>query len=365
MNEISAQNNRRLLEVIELLDSKYVEEMFDDLKVPRREDSRITRRPPVKHWKYLASLAACIVLFALAIPVFSYVAELIADFAAGAGSSSESTSESLTESETTNGMYDEYILTEEDLAELNEAYFKQNYLQSDLYTEEQLEQIKNSKYGKFAETVEAAMRRDTYENSHFYFGKFGDSIVIAVSGAISFGQRFDLGGYRFLFWNSTVYVCHDSTFYYPHQAYEKGFLTDADVEILYDMYIEYFARIPDELKIAPQTENQGMVPLSYNEAREIVWEYMRYDEDPNKLDYIYNVKCYGRFDDAYAVMIGSNAMTFKEEERVETVGGIDFIFETDQKLYIYYWGRFESITEAFNLGWIDTDDLAELKNCLN
>ena len=61
MNEISMQNNRRLLEVIELLDSKYVEEMFDDLKVPRREDSRITRRPPVKHWKYLASLAACIV----------------------------------------------------------------------------------------------------------------------------------------------------------------------------------------------------------------------------------------------------------------------------------------------------------------
>ena len=58
-------------------------------------------------------------------------------------------------------------------------------------------------------------------------------------------------------------------------------------------------------------------------------------------------------------------MTFKDEERVETVGGIDFIFETDQKLYIYYWGRFDSIDLAFDLGWIDMDDLSELKKHLN
>lgn len=48
MNETSVQNNRRLLEVIELLDSKYVEEMFDDLKVPQRqEEPKITWRAPL------------------------------------------------------------------------------------------------------------------------------------------------------------------------------------------------------------------------------------------------------------------------------------------------------------------------------
>ena len=104
MNENSAQNNRRLLEVIELLDSKYVEEMFDDLKVPRREDSRITRRPPVKHWKYLASLAACIVLFALAIPTINYVLPRLGIFiggTAGAGTTDFTENSTLqTESDT-------------------------------------------------------------------------------------------------------------------------------------------------------------------------------------------------------------------------------------------------------------------------
>ena len=255
----------------------------------------------------------------------------------------------------------DYILTEEDLAELNEAYFKYNFqyeLKNNMYTEEQIEQIRNSKYGKFAETVEAAMRRDTYANSHFYFGKFGDSIVIACTGMASIGQHFELDGYRFRFRNSTVYVCHGSTFYLPTEAYEKGFLNLSDVQILYDMYIEYFAGISDQLKIAPQEVYQGPVLLSYEESREIVWEYIRSDEyiqsrvepNANALDQVYNVKCYGKFDDVYAVMIGSNAMTFKDEERVETVGGIDFIFETDQKLYIYYWGRFDSIDLAFDLG---------------
>ncbi|MBO5702362.1 MAG: hypothetical protein J6S71_07975 [Clostridia bacterium] len=258
----------------------------------------------------------------------------------------------------------DYILTEEDLAELNEAYFKYNFqyeLKNNIYTEEQLEQIRNSKYGKFAETVEGAMQRGTYANSRFYFGKFGDSIVVAFSGMASIGQHFDLDGYRFRFRNSTVYVCHDSTLYLPTEAYELGFLNLSDVQILYDMYIEYFAGISDELKIAPQEVYQGSVLLSYEESREIVWEYIQSDGEPNNLDQIFNVKCYGKFDDVYAVMIGSNAMTFKEEKRVETVGGIDFTFETDQEMYIYYWGRFDSIDLAFDLGWIDMDDLLELE----
>ena len=261
-----------------------------------------------------------------------------------------------------------YILTEEDLAELNEAYFKYNFqyeLNNNIYTEEQIEQIRNSKYGKFAETVEEAMQRGTYANSRFYFGKFGDSIVVALSGMASMGQRFELDRYRFRFPNSTVYVCHDSTFYLPTEAYELGYLNFSDVKILYDMYIEYFARIPDELKIAPQSVYQGAYLLSYEESREIIWEYMKYDEDPNRLDYVYNVKCYGKFGDAYAVMIGSNAMKFKDEERIESVAGIDFKFETEQKMYIYYWGRFDSIDLAYDLEWIDMDDLLKLKERWN
>ena len=90
MNEISMQNNIRLLEVIELLDSKYIEEMFDDLKVPQRqEEPKITWRSPFKHWKRLAALAACILLLSLVIPLFGYVGNLIADFAAGHAGTTE------------------------------------------------------------------------------------------------------------------------------------------------------------------------------------------------------------------------------------------------------------------------------------
>lgn len=508
MNEISMQNNRRLLEVIELLDSKYIEEMFDDLKVPQRqEEPKITWRSPLKHWKRLAALAACVLLFSLVIPLFGYVGNLIADFAAGHAGTTEdlpylvyspdveplsqelmdemnekyiqcflkmSKEELIAEYgenyveeldhlwlfgywdpsctayygtfgdcivvATVNSTYGDdtiiiagyeiiehtyvyhcptktmyqidaayamglidnddieliperhkkcmqqgredkttdaekeqpydYILTEEDLAELNEAYFKYNFqyeLNNNIYTEEQIEQIRNSKYGKFAETVAAAMRRDTYANSHFYFGKFGDSIVIAGTGMTSIGQHFELDGYRFRFRNSTVYVCHGSTFYLPTEAYEKGFLNLSDVQILYDMYIEYFAGISDQLKIAPQEVYQGPVVLSYEESREIVWEYIRSGGEPNAnaLDQVYNIKCYGKFDDVYAVMIGSNAMTFKEEERVETVGGINFNFDTEQKMYIYYWGMFVSIDEAYDLKWIDIDDLLKLETYWN
>jgi hypothetical protein len=64
-------------------------------------------------------------------------------------------------------------------------------------------------------------------------------------------------------------------------------------------------------------------------------------------------------------MIGSNAMTFKDEERVETVGGINFNFDTEQKMYIYYWGMFMSIDEAYDLKWINIDDLLKLETDWN
>ena len=58
-------------------------------------------------------------------------------------------------------------------------------------------------------------------------------------------------------------------------------------------------------------------------------------------------------------------MKFKDEERIESVAGIDFKFETEQKMYIYYWGRFDSIDLAYDLEWIDMDDLLKLKERWN
>ena len=105
MNETSVQNNRRLLEVIELLDSKYVEEMFDDLKVPQRqEEPKITWRAPFKHWKHFVALAACVLLLSLAIPTINYVLPRFGIFiggTAGAGTTDFTENSTLqTESDT-------------------------------------------------------------------------------------------------------------------------------------------------------------------------------------------------------------------------------------------------------------------------
>ena len=228
------QDKRRLLEMIEYLDSRYIEEMFDDLKIPERQTELTTaKRSKIKHLRYLIPLAACILLLSIASPLVSYIAQVISNFNAGAGSTN--TSELLTEPETTNGMYDEYILTEEDLAELNEAFFKREFLDNPEHThlnEEEINRVKNSKYGKFAETVEGAMLR-LIDGGTCYFGKFGNSIVVANNGIRS--SRYDIGNNVFEFPAQEILVCYDSTFHELDEAYERGLVTENDVEKLYEL----------------------------------------------------------------------------------------------------------------------------------
>ena len=79
--------------------------------------------------------------------------------------------------ESTNGMYDEYILTEEDLAELNEAFFQTLlYFDSSLseLDEATLNELRNIPNNMFSQTVEGAMSRPTekHEGSRYYVGKY-------------------------------------------------------------------------------------------------------------------------------------------------------------------------------------------------
>ena len=239
MNEISAQNNRRLLEVIELLDSKYVEEMFDDLKVPQRqEEPKITLRSPFKHWKHFVALVACILLLSVASPLVSYIAQVISNFNAGAGSSSENTSELLTEPETTNGMYDKYILTEEDLAELNEAYFKKNILEDPAFAdldEATINELRKSPYNMFAQTVDVAMSRPSSKppnGGKYYIGKYGDCIVYCHLASEM----------AFLWPDFLLFVCYNTQFYTLDTALQNGWISDSEVRMIQDFcnQIDYY-----------------------------------------------------------------------------------------------------------------------------
>lgn len=96
--------------------------------------------------------------------------------------------------------------------------------------------------------------------------------------------------------------------------------------------------------------------ITNEEADEIIEAYLATDTDPNKLAYSYSVTCYAKYgnDPVYAVMINSDRWTYKQEERIERIfykpdnqnSHIDFIFPSEQPLWIYANGEFYTLNEA-------------------
>ena len=108
MKNDSVFTDRRLLQAIDLIDPKFVAEVFDDLKVPKNYQTEYTKPSPFKHWKQYLAAAACILLLSFLIPTFSYVSEVIGSIVAGTGANTtemtedfESREETLDSIETT------------------------------------------------------------------------------------------------------------------------------------------------------------------------------------------------------------------------------------------------------------------------
>ena len=97
--------DRRLLQAIDLIDPKFIAEVFDDLKVPENSVAEYTKPSPFKHWKQYLTAAACILLLSLMIPVCGYVSEVIGSLAASTGANTSDLTESFESvEETLNGI---------------------------------------------------------------------------------------------------------------------------------------------------------------------------------------------------------------------------------------------------------------------
>ena len=166
------QDKRRLLEMIEYLDSRYIEEMFDDLKIPERQTELTTaKRSKIKHLRYLIPLAACILLLSIASPLVNYIAEVISNFNAGAGSTN-----------TVDGTVDDFPITECKTYPL---------------TQHELDAINKVWHpGKFAESIEDV---GLLCGSKFIYGKYDNIIVLGWSGMTAEYSEFTVGGYLFKF----------------------------------------------------------------------------------------------------------------------------------------------------------------------
>lgn len=189
--------DRRLLQAIDLIDPKFIAEVFDDLKVPDTSKGYVSdKRGLHRAYRQFLALAACLILLSAAFPIAHYVL-VNYDFQAG-GWGSESAAE------TTNGTYDKYILTEDDLAELNEAY--SNWIKGAL----------------FADSIEEAM---TQKTGGVYIGKFGECIVFVYAD----NPAIDL--YADSFW-----VCYQTEIISLEEAVTKELISSRDLDIINDIY---------------------------------------------------------------------------------------------------------------------------------
>ncbi len=86
MNNEMRMRKRQMLESLEYLDDDLISGVLKKIK-PEREcaDPVRTWRTPLKHWKSIAALAACVVLLAFAAPTASFISQVISNSRAGAG----------------------------------------------------------------------------------------------------------------------------------------------------------------------------------------------------------------------------------------------------------------------------------------
>ena len=228
------QDKRRLLEMIEYLDSRYIEEMFDDLKIPERQTELTTaKRSKIKHLRYLIPLAACILLLSIASPLVSYVAEVISNFNAGAGSG---TSESTETEEVPYLQFSPDLepISAELAEEINEAFIV-FYL--DGITKDEL----MSKWGDEAEQKYNQIWRviRNYDFLSPYYGTFSGCVVFETipDGYPTGWQKVTVAGYEF---NKHIYVYKNNEIYFLDQAYEIGLVNDEDIEKMFERRENFF-----------------------------------------------------------------------------------------------------------------------------
>ena len=244
MNRVFTMKDRRLIEALDYIDDEYIASAalykMRSYAESTRPLAQTAGESLKKHWKHYLGFVACLLVLALAAPLFGYLPEIINSFAAGWGEGSET----LKGDETTNGMYDEYILTEDDLAQINEAHFLDGI--ADLIeqgcdlSDEEIEQRRNSKYSKYALTVDEAMQRS--KEDRFYFGKFGDCFIFKIGP----GERpsfnpmtYILGEYKITI-QGFIRVVYNYEWIHLSEAYERGLLSDKDVAKLYEVYCKYY-----------------------------------------------------------------------------------------------------------------------------
>ena len=88
------------------------------------------------------------------------------------------------------------------------------------------------------ETLGRAMRRE--KDTAYYFGKFGDTVIVWNRQNYSEKPNFTICGYEFNFYNGSVLFFDPEGLYEPETEGVEGIMTAEEWKAFYDHYVEYY-----------------------------------------------------------------------------------------------------------------------------
>lgn len=270
-------------------------------------------------------------------------------------------------------------LTEAEMRRINAAYYEWKYEQIYTVYYERYIESKYSDQKAHDSAVSAVHSSIGYDPHRFfnedkqgtyrYYGKRGGNIFLADGYVYSSLHVFEIAGYKFVIDGGAeeiIVICKDGEIRELSEAYEGGFVTKEDVAFAHERHLAYCKYSeggmeeiapPARLKIGSYAESP--IALSEELQREIVWEYIAGAEE-SELESTYGVRCYGKFGEAYAVMVDGSIFMYTQAMRTELVAGYTFTFSDGQQMYIYKEGVFYSLLKAYELGIISEENVVSI-----
>ena len=201
-----------------------------------------------------------------------------------------------------------------------------------------------------------------------YYGTYsGCEIVYMGTSPVHTGQLRSVvvAGYiiTLLGGGHKLYVHKDTHFYTLNEAYDAGYITTEDVEDFGPKVDKHYFRkwngevfSEDDNRII---HNPGWADVESRLREDYLRQFgSKYPEIEITLDKISVCGYCGTYSGCEIVYMGAPLESITVAERSVIVGGYIFIFEGDQKLYVHKDSHFYTIKEAYDAGYITTEDVA-------
>lgn len=268
----------------------------------------------------------------------------------------------------------EHVLTQEELDSMNLAYARKTG-SKDTY--------------KVFENLGVAMQR--LKDRGYYFGKFGDTVVIWSVQLYNELRSFSLCGYDFEFYTGGVLFFDPSGVYRPEDEGFESIMTKDEAEALHRHYSEYYLPFISDpyvcYEFTPELEKLSEDEMrSINEAYD-EWKYAleyaeRYQKyvdlypaeevdrhtkravgneigyDPHRFfnkDNVKNYQYWGKLGDKVFLAVQNDYAVFKVAE----IAGYKFVLDgSSDEIIVYDGGRITRLDEAYENGLVTEAEVA-------